>query len=55
MLQAVKQVSARIEDDLALRVKVKALETGVTLNEVIERILRLYVEGKVTVPRKEPV
>jgi len=55
MLLAMKQVSARIEDELLRQVKIKAVETGVTLNEVIQRLLAAYAEGKVKVERREVV
>jgi predicted HicB family RNase H-like nuclease len=53
MLLAMQQVSARVEDDLKRRVKILALENGVTLNEVIERLLTAYAEGKIKVERRE--
>jgi predicted HicB family RNase H-like nuclease len=54
MLLAMQQVSARVEDDLKRRVKILALQNGVTLNEVIERLLTAYAEGKIKVERRTP-
>jgi predicted HicB family RNase H-like nuclease len=53
MFLAMKQVSARVEEELLRQVKIKAVETGVTLNEVIQRLLLAYAEGKVKVERRE--
>jgi predicted HicB family RNase H-like nuclease len=53
MLLGMKQVSARVDEELLRQAKIKALETGVTMNEVIARILVLYVEGKIKVAKRE--
>jgi len=46
-------VAVRVEDDLLLDVKRKALDTGVSLSEVVRRLLQVYVDGKVVVARRE--
>lgn len=55
MFLAMKQVSARVEEDLLRQVKIKALQNGVTLNEVVQRLLAAYAEGKIKVEKREPV
>ena len=43
-----------MEDELLRRVKIRALSTGVTLTEVVQRLLRLYADEKINVrPREE--
>jgi len=50
----VRHVSAPVEDELLRRVKIRALSTGVTLTEVVQRLLRLYADEKINVrPREE--
>lgn len=45
----VKALTVRVEDDLLLRTKRRALDTGVSLQEVVSRLLTAYVDGRVGV------
>ncbi len=43
----------RVEEELRREARLKALAAGVTFTEVVDRLLRSYVEGKVVVKRRE--
>jgi predicted DNA binding CopG/RHH family protein len=49
----VKAVTVRVEDELWLAVKQRALAEGVTLTEVVTRLLAAYTQGAVKWRRKE--
>ena len=41
-----KQINVRVEDELYRDVRRRAFDTGVTVTEVVQRLLAAYVEGK---------
>ena len=49
-----KNISVQVEDELWRSVRRKSFDSGVTLTEVVQRLLTAYVAGKVNVtPRQE--
>lgn len=49
-----KKVQCRVEEELFRRVKVRALDSGVSLQEVLERLLLAFAEGKINVAARLP-
>lgn len=48
-----KQLTVELEEEQIRAVKIKALETEVSVREVVERLLALYLSGKINVARRE--
>ena len=50
----VRKVTVQVEDELWRQVKLRSFNTGVSLTEVVQRLLRLYADEKINVrPREE--
>ena len=47
----VKNISVQVEDELWRGVRRKTFDEGVTLTEVVQRLLKAYVSGKVETER----
>jgi hypothetical protein len=53
MVVVVKKVQVLVEDALWLAVRQRALSSGVTLTEVVQRLLVLYAAEKINVQPRE--
>jgi hypothetical protein len=45
----VKKLTVEVEEQLLVEARILALRSGLTMREVVERLLRAYVAGKVKV------